>query len=208
MTTTLTQRQLFRGLHEYEIDGEQLNVRVKTPFREEKLSILLSVLNPEPVINKSSLEFVSRVNGEALVSLTLAKPNPRDFNAFVNELKQRAITEFNAFSGLRPAGAPEALAANSFEEPPEFDDDDFVRTPPRRKVKAEEVETAIRMLQLHLQPEQTGTLIEALEALRAAPEEHANLNKVADAFAELGSSQGAVLTYAPYIAGLLSDDPF
>ena len=53
-------------------------------------------------------------------------------------------------------------------------------------------------------------LIAALEALRAAPKNEANLNKVASIFSEMGANQvqGAVLTYAPYIAFLLSDDPF
>ena len=66
------------------------------------------------------------------------------------------------------------------------------------------------MLRTHLDPAQIKPLIAALEALRAAPKNENNLNKVASIFSEMGvnQGQGAVLTYAPYIAILLSDDPF
>jgi hypothetical protein len=208
MASKLVQRQLFRGTHEYEIDGEQLNVRVKTPFKEERLSIMLTVLNPEPVIDKSSLAFVSRVNGEPLVSLRLAKPDPQTFNAFVTTLKQQALAEYNAFSGLRPTEPPAGLAGNSYEEPPEFDEPDGRAMPAHRKVNVAEVETAIHMLQTHLGSERCASLIAALETLRTAPEEYANLSRVAEVFGDLGAEQGAVLTYAPYLAVLLSDDPF
>lgn len=210
MVTKLVQKNPLRGAHEYEIDGEQLNVRVKMPFkREEQLTILLSVLNPEPVIGTSTLDFVSRVNGESLVSLRLAKPDPQTFNDFVNTLKQQATAEYNAFSGLRAGGESAAgLAGNSYEEPPEFDEPDGVIAPPPKEVRVADVDTAIRMLQTHLDSDQTAPLIAALEALRETPGDHAKLNKVAQVFGELGASQGAVLTYAPYLAFLLSDDPF
>ena len=208
MVSRLVQRQLFRGTHEYEIDGEQLKVRVKTPFKEESLSIMLTVLNPEPVIDKSSLAFVSRVNGEPLVSLRLAKPDPQTFNAFVATLRQQALAEYNAFSGLRPAEPPAGLAGNSYDEPPEFAEPDGRVLPAHRKVNVAEVETAIYMLQIHMGSDRCASLIAALEALRAAPDEYANLSKVAEVFGDLGAEQGAVLTYAPYLAVLLSDDPF
>ncbi len=208
MVSTLVQKQLFKGTHEYEIDGEELHVRVKTRLKEENLSIMLTVLNPEPVIGKSTLDFVSRVNGEPLVSLRLAKPDAQTFNAFVNTLKERALAEYNAFSGLRPAEPAEAPGGNSYEEPPQFDESDDAMMPSPRKVNVGEVDTAIRMLQTHLDPDQTGPLIEALKALSAAPKDHTNLSQVAKVFGELGGSQGAVLTYAPYIGILLSDDPF
>ena len=64
------------------------------------------------------------------------------------------------------------------------------------------------MLRTHLEPQQTASLIAALEELRTAPDDHTNLTRVAQVFGELGSSQGAVLTFAPYLAALLSDDPF
>ncbi len=71
------------------------------PFRGKKgLDLVLTVLNPEPVINRSSLKFVSRVNGEPVVSLRLAKPDAQTFKDFVNALKERALAEYNVVSGL------------------------------------------------------------------------------------------------------------
>lgn len=209
MVSKLVQKQLLRGTHEYEIVGEELNVRVKAPFKkEERLSVMLTVLNPEPVIDRTSLAFVSRVNGEPLVSLRLAKPDPETFNAFVSTLKQRALAEFNAFSGLRSTEPPAGLAGNSYEEPPEFDTPDDQVVPARRDVNVGEVATAIRMLQTHLESGSCASLIAALEALREAPDDYANLTRVAETFGELRGEQGAVLTYAPYLAILLSGDPF
>ena len=39
-------------------------------------TVMITVLNKEPVISKSLLEFTSRVNNEPLLSMFLAKPNP------------------------------------------------------------------------------------------------------------------------------------
>jgi hypothetical protein len=204
----LVQRQLFRGTHEYEIVGDQLNVRVKTRFKEESLSILLSVLNPEPVIDRSSVAFVSRVNGEPLVSFQLAKPDAQTFNAFVNHLKQQALAEYNAFSGLRTGEPVAGPGGNSFDEPPDFGDPDELVVPTHREIRVDEVETAIRMLKTHLPPGECADLIEALEGLRDSPEDQTRLGRVVEVFSGLGGHQGAVLTYAPYLAFLLSDDPW
>lgn len=209
MASTLTQKHLIKGTHEYEIVGEQLNVRIKTPFKpEESFSVMLTVLNPEPVISKSRLDFVSRVNGEPLVSLMLAKPNAKAFNDFVSTLKERAAAEYNVFSGLRPAGAAEGLQANVYEEPPEFDESDDALPLQRRPVDVEQVDIAIRMLQTHVDADEVEDLIGALQALRAAPEEDANLDEVLKVFSGMGLSQGAVLTYAPYIGFLMSGNSF
>ena len=66
--------------------GDQVQV---TSRKEETLSVTLAVLNPEPVITRSHLEFVSRVNGEALLSLALSRPNVTEFNNFVSTLKDK-----------------------------------------------------------------------------------------------------------------------
>lgn len=208
MDLKLVQKQFLRGAQEFEIVGDQLNVRIKTPFREETLSIMLSVLNPEPVIDESSLSFVSRVNGEPLVSMRLAKPDARTFNDFISVLKQKALAEYNAFSGLRTAEPAAGLPGNSYEEPPDFGSTDELVVPAHRQLNVDDVDTAIRMLQTHVTPGQCDDLIQALSALREDPNDHVRLVEVVRAFGELGGAQGAVLTYAPYLAFLLSDDPF
>ena len=78
MATKLVQKHLIKGTQEFEIVGDTVNIHIKSPFRkEETLTVMLAVLNVEPVISQSRLEFVSRVNNEALISLYLAKPKIR-----------------------------------------------------------------------------------------------------------------------------------
>ena len=61
----------------------------------------LAILNPEPVIGRSQLDFHSRVKCGPLLSLYLNKPNPEEFNAFVDAVKAKALKEFNAFAGIK-----------------------------------------------------------------------------------------------------------
>jgi hypothetical protein len=51
-------------------------------------------------------------------------------------------------------------------------------------------------------------VLAALRALRTEPENESFFAQLVKAFDDLGPRQGAVLTYAPYIGILLSDDPF
>ena len=201
MPTKLVQKQLLRGTREFEIVDDVVNFRIKTPLKEEKLTIDLSILNPEPVVNEPFLEFHSRVKCGPLLSLLIDKPNAKEFNAFVDELKQRARQEFNAFAGLKAGAMPEGMAANVFEEPPEFE----------KKVKpirVADIDVAIQMLQRHLDGDEVQRVIAALEALKQDPESESSFAQLVTAFDELGPRQGAVLTYAPYVSILLSDDPF
>jgi hypothetical protein len=117
----LVQKQFLKGSTEFEIADEVVNVRFKTPFKEEKTTVVLTILNPEPVVNEPYLEFHSRVKCGPLMSLLIDKPNAEEFNAFVDELKQRARQEYNAFAGIKAVAVPEGLAANVYEEPPEFE---------------------------------------------------------------------------------------
>lgn len=207
MTSRLVQKDLFRGTREFELVDDVVNIRMKRFNKEESLSVMLTVLNPEPVIDKSSLAFTSRVNGEPLVSLYLAKPNPAEFNAFVAELKQRAQDAFNAFAGLRP-GSRARLAGNVDEAPPEFDaPDNLYAFKEKPRIVPERLEEAIRMLTTYVGADRIGSFIAVLEALREDPADESALNRMIDEFKALGPSQGAVLTYAPYIGILLSDYP-
>ena len=206
MSTKLIQKQLFKGSREFEIVGDQVNIRIKSRFKEETLSVTLAVLNPEPVITRSHLDFVSRVNGETLVSLALSLPNVTEFNEFVTTLKQKAQAEYSAISGINVATKS---TANGFdEEPPEFSEHSTEDIIKGKTVNVEGLENAINMLQTYVDNEEIRTLINALESLKQAPQDHSKLIEVATAFNDLGSSQGAVLTYAPYISIMLSDDPF
>ncbi len=206
MQTKLIQKQLFRGTQEFEIVDDTIKIRIKAPFKkEESLTVMLAVLNPEPVISKSRLEFTSRVNNEALISLYLAKPNADEFNAFVNLIKHRAKDEYNAFVGMNPAAA-RALEDNVYDEPPDFDaDEEPVVKIERKPIRIEALEESIDMLSKYVGGEEIAPLLAALKALQAEPENIAQLSRLAREFDALGPGQGAVLTYAPYIGILLTD---
>jgi len=202
----LIQKQFLKGSREFELDGDIINFRIKTALKEEKLTVDLSILNPEPVVNKPFLEFHSRVKCGPLLSLLIDKPNAREFNAFVDALKQRARQEYNAFAGFSSGTAADRLPGNVYEEPPEMGEPDKNRT--RTKVIPLRVDETIQMLQQHLDGAEIDALVMALEALKAEPDNEASFNQLLKAFDDLGPRQGAVLTYAPYVSLLLSDDPF
>ena len=208
MSTTLTQQHLFKGTREFEIAGDQVKVRIKARFKQpQTLSVMLAVLDPEPVITKSHLQFVSRVNAEPLLSLALFKPNAIEFNTFVATLRQKAQAEYSTFSGITIAPQP-APANDLHAQPPEFGEHSTTGIISGKTVNIEGLENAINMLQTYLGQADIQALLNALTSLRQAPQDHTRLVNVAKAFNALGPHQGAVLTYAPYIAILLSDDPF
>ncbi len=207
MRTKLIQKQFFKGTREYEIDGEQVFIRVKTRGKQEVQSVMLAVLEPDPVITRSHLEFISRVNGEPLLSLLLSRPNVSEFNDFVNTLKQCAQAEYNTYSGINVAS--QSTSANSIaEHPPEFNEHSTADIIKSKTVNIDALENAITMLQTYVDSRDVEPLIDALEALKLSPKDHTKLVNVANIFNELGACQGAVLTYAPYISLMLSDDPF
>ena len=209
MTTKLVQKHLFKGTQEFEIVDDAVNVRLKSPFGQEETStVMLAVLNSEPIISKTVLEFTSRVNNEPLLSLYLAKPTPDEFNAFVNLLKQEIQNEFNAFAGLK-SGIPAGMEGNSYEAPPEFDGPLGTHKPKNKKtLTPENIESAIGMLKHQLDTEEIAGFLSALETLQADPMSDDCMSRVVEEFQGLGSLQGAVLSYAPYIIAILSDDPY
>jgi len=209
MNMKLVQKQFLKGSREFEIVDDAISVRIKTAFKEEKITVVLTVLNPEPVVNKPFLEFHSRVKCGPLLSLLLDKPNTREFNAFVDELKRRAREEYNAFAGLKSGSKPGGLAGNSYEEPPDFDEPARNRSAKTDKpVSATRIDEAIQMLNQHLDAEEIKPLLTALKALREDPQNETRFDQLIKAFDDIGPRQGAVLTYAPYVSVLLSDDPF
>ena len=201
----LVQRQFLKGSREFEIVDDTVDVRIKSGLKEEKLTVLLTVLNPEPVENGAFLEFHSRVKCGPLLSLIIDKPNAQEFNAFVDELKQRARQAYNAFAGFKSGAVPDGLAANRYEEPPEFDEPKATRN--RNPVNLANIDESVRMLQQHLESEDIKPLLSALETLKADPESESCLAHLVQAFDDLGPRQGAVLTYAPYVGILLANRP-
>jgi hypothetical protein len=210
MTTKLIQKHLLKGTQELELVEDHVNIRSKAPFKEEELiTVMLTVLNPEPVIGKSSLVFNSRVNGCPLITLHLGKPNSEEFNAFVSELKQRAQSEFSAFAGLRQTGAHSGAGPVIEEEPPEIEESAEERIIKTKKViDASRVESAIELLTTQMDREEIAPFLSALQELKDDPQNRTLLLQVLNAFNDLGPRQGPVLAYAPYVSVLLSDDPF
>jgi hypothetical protein len=206
----LTQKAFLKGTREFEIIEDTVYVRIKGLLKEERLTIGLSTLNPEPVVNGPVLEFYGLANRgpdrEPLLSLFLDNPNADEFNAFVDALKHGALGGDKTFTGVE-VGTPEsiraeALARNVYEEPPDFDE-------PREKipfqpVNAERVDNDISMLKTYLNEDDIKPLLDALEILKAEPQNEAAFQEVLDAFQDLGFNQGAVLTYAPYLKVLVS----
>lgn len=206
MSMKLVQKQFLKSRREFEIVDDAINVRIKTLFKEEKITLVLTALNPDPVVNSPFLDFHSRVQGGPTLSLLLDKPGTEEFNTFVNELKRRAREEFNAFAGLKTGAKLERLAGNVYEDPPAFDGP--AKKPIGKPVNVDDVDIAIEMLKQYLDAEEIKPLLTALEALKKDPENESCFSQLVEAFDNLGPRQGAVLTYAPYVNILLTDDPF
>jgi cytochrome c-type biogenesis protein CcmH/NrfG len=75
-------------------------------------------------------------------------------------------------------------------------------------VNASRIEESISMLAQYLDAEELAPLLSVLRELAKNPDDGALLDRLSEVFENLGMLQGAVLTYAPIIAGFLSDDPF
>jgi len=75
-------------------------------------------------------------------------------------------------------------------------------------VEASKIDESISMLEQYLDAEELAPLLSVLRELAKNPDDGALLTRLSDVVDNLGMLQGAVLTYAPIIAGFLSDDPF
>ena len=204
MTTKLVQKQLLSGSREFEITDDVIYVRIKSLLKEQQLSIDLSTLDPEPVINGSELEFFNPHKGRPVFSLLLNKPNKTEFNAFINSLKQAISGETS--DSLSEEKAQSALARNMHEEPPEFAEagrshEKASFTP----IIVERLSEDIDMLNTYVDADDIQPLMNALETLKAEPANEAAYNKALEAFNNLGFTQGAVLTYAHYFKVLVSE---
>ena len=102
MTLKLTQKHILYGRREFELRDDFVKVKVNSLLDENKdFEVELAMINPEPIISKSRLEFHSRVKCRPLISLYLNKPNKKEFNAFVEAVKTKAKNEFDSFAGIK-----------------------------------------------------------------------------------------------------------
>jgi len=177
MTTRIVQQHPERGTREFELIDDAIEYRISSPFGDEELSVVLSVLSPEPVVDGTMMYFVSEVNREALIKLFVDLPDAETFAKFVSTVKQRIGEE--DFGKLAAVNRKSAITR-------------------------EQVDTTIRMLETNLDPASIGELLSTLRNLSEAPDERNRLDRVVDAFNGLGMQQGPVLTYAPFFNTLLS----
>jgi len=216
----LVQKRFLKGSREFEIIDDAVYVRIKGVLKEEKMTVGLSMLKPEPVMNGLELEFHGRAQRETLLSLFVDTPDAETFNDFVETLKQKIYGHGHS-PGHRPGEGQsatddasespqytraEALNWNVYEEPPEFAEDNEAREKAVFKpVNTERVAEDIVMLNTYVTDDEIKPLLDTLEALKAEPDNEAAYQKVVDAFNDLGFHQGAVLTYATYLKVLLSE---
>lgn len=177
MTNKIVQTHPDKGVREFELVDDTIDYRMSGPMGDEELTVVLSALSPEPVRDGSMLYFVSGVNREPLIKLFVDLPDADSFATFVSHLKQRIIEEDFG-----------KLAADNRDS----------------KITRDQVETTIHMLETYLDTDSTGDLLTTLRDLADAPDDKEQLNRVVDAFNDLGMQQGQVLTYAPFFNTLLS----
>jgi len=175
MTMKLVQKHLVKGTREFELVDDGVFVSIDMPFLKKDFLVVFSILEPEPVIQGSTLSFVSAVNREALIELMVDKPDPKTFNEFVDVIKQRVIEE--EFGKVSLASV-------------------------KRTVDVKQVQETLDMLRTYLDGDGYQPLLDALEALKAEPENEDRLAELFRIFNGLGPLQGAVLSYAPYISTL------
>jgi len=208
MTIKLVQKRFLKGSKEFVIIDEMITATNKSLFKEEKLTVDLSNLDPEPVINGSELAFYNPHKGRPVFSLWLNKPNKEEFESFVGRLKQSISGEDDSSADIETVSAEtaqEALARNMHEEPPAFVESDDARTRNSfEPVNVERLADDLNMLKTYLDDDRYNTLFDALEGLKAEPENETAFQKVLDTYNDLGIYQGAVLTYAPYLIVLVS----
>jgi hypothetical protein len=75
-------------------------------------------------------------------------------------------------------------------------------------IDAMRIDESIELLNQHLDAEAIAPLISVLQAIADNPYDASLLDQLSEVFADMGFLQGAILTYAPYVAIILPDDPF
>ena len=75
-------------------------------------------------------------------------------------------------------------------------------------IDAGRIDESIDLLKQHIVEPEIKPLLEVLESMSENPYDYALLDRLSEEFGKLGFLQGAVLTYAPYLAVILSDSSF
>ena len=177
MITRIVQNDPERGTREFQLVDDAIEYQMSGPFGDEELSVVLSVLSPEPIVDGSMMYFLSEVNREALIKLFVDLPDAETFAGFVHTVQQRIREE--DFGNLS--------ASNRNSE-----------------ITREQVDTTVHMLETNMDSASIDNLLVTLRDLSKAPNDHEQLNRVVEAFNDLGVQQGSVLTYAPFFNTLLS----
>lgn len=71
---------------------------------------------------------------------------------------------------------------------------------------SDELEVSISMLKQHVNSSEIEPLLSVLESLKQSPQDEAQPEQLSETFNQLGIAHGAVLTYAPYVNAMLSDN--
>ena len=77
-----------------------------------------------------------------------------------------------------------------------------------RVVDIEQIDISIQMLEKYVQDDSIKPVISILNELKQNSDDESLLKKLAETLKSLGIIQGAVLTYAPYVGILVSNDLF
>lgn len=202
MNNMLIQKNFLKSTREYHLTDDSVTVRIKGVFKDDRLTISLSTLDPKPIILDSELIFQSTAEEGYNLPLYLDKPNSIEFNAFVDNLKQKILSA----SGTAAAPShPEALDGNVFEEPPAFDNDEPISTT-FEPIKPERLSEDLEMLKKYMpDDDNVNNFFAAVEKLIAEPDNEQAFKEMLAAYNTLGINQGAILNYSPYLKILLSD---
>lgn len=176
----LKQKHPLKGSREFELVNDEVHVSIDMPFLKKDFTVVLSILDPDPVTRGSKLAFLSAVNREPLLEFFHDNPDPHAFNEFVKAVQLRATEE--------DFGKPKQSGSN-------------------RTINVSEVHNAAEMLRTYLNADEIEPFLASLESLKNEPDNPACFSAMVAAFNALGPLQGAVLTHAPYITALFSDDP-
>lgn len=205
----LKQTQFLKGSREFEIVDDTLLVSIKSLFKEEKLTVDLSTLDPEPLVKGDELKFYVPNRGHSIFSLLLNKPNAEEFNCFVDTLKKTISGDNNTDAAVEAeiseSVREEALNRNVYEIPLFDQHDDTQEKEEYQPIIVRRLQEDVTMLKTYLDENDIKPLLDSLETLLDEPDNEAAFLKMLTIFNELGFHQGPVITYAPYIKVLVAE---